>query len=87
MSQSKLKLTITKADVVSSYCVEMVDHHCNYCCVYEPTVEAAMEYAKQWFAEADKRYQENQIHAKAVMEMMALDRKAGITTSMSDGLD
>jgi hypothetical protein len=46
-----------------------------------------MEYAKQWFAEADKRYQENQIHAKAVMEMMALDRKAGITTSMSDGLD
>jgi hypothetical protein len=86
MSQNnKYQLTITKVN--NSYSVEMRDYYSNYCCVYEPTVEKAMEYAKQWFAEADKRYQENQIHAKAVMEMMALDRKAGITTSMSDGLD
>ena len=85
MSQNKYQLTITK--VGESYSVEMRDYYSNYCCVYEPTVEKAMEYAKQWFAEADKRYQENQTHAKAVMEMMALDRKAGITTNMSDGLD
>ena len=87
MSQSKLKLTITRADAVSSYCVEMVDHHCNYCCVYEPTVEAAMKYAEAWFADADKREEANQIHGKAVKQMIELDRKAGITTSMSDGLD
>ena len=46
-----------------------------------------MEFANNWFAEAEQRYKENQIHAKAVMEMMELDRKAGITTNMSDGLD
>ena len=87
MSQNnKYQLTITKVSY-GSYSVEMRDHYCNYACVYEPTVEKAMEYAKQWFAEADKRYQENQAHAKAVHEMMALDRKAGITTNMSDGLD
>ncbi len=34
-----------------------------------------------------KGIKKNQTHAKAVMEMMALDRKAGITTNMSDGLD
>ena len=87
MSQSKLKLTITKADVVGMYCVELSDHHCNYCCVYEPTVEAAMKYAEAWFADADKREEANQIHSKAIKQMIELDRKAGITTSMSDGLD
>ena len=87
MSQSKLKLTITRADVVSSYCVEMVDHHCNYCCVYEPTVEAAMEYAKQWFADADKREEANAIHGKAVVAMQKLDREAGILKGNYDGLD
>ena len=86
MSQNKLQLTITKAHG-NMWAVELRDHYCNYNCVYEPSVEKAMEYAKQWFAEADKRYQENQTHAKAVMEMMALDRKAGITTRFSDGLD
>ena len=86
MSQNKLQLTITKAHG-NMWAVELRDHYCNYNCVYEPSVEKAMEYAKQWFAEADKRYQENQTHAKAVMEMMAIDKKAGITTNMSDGLD
>ena len=85
LPNKKLQLTITKVN--NSYCVEMRDYYSNYCCVYEPTVEKAMEYAKQWFAEADERYQANQTHAKAVMEMMALDRKAGITTRFSDGLD
>ena len=85
MSENKLNLTITKVN--NSYSVEMRDYYSNYCCVYEPTVEAAMEYAKQWFAEADKRYQENQIHAKAVMEMAKLDRELGILKGNYDGLD
>ena len=85
MSQNKYQLTITKVN--NSYCVEMRDYYSNYCCVYEPSVKQAMQYADKWFAEAEQRYKENQTHAKAVMEMMALDRKAGITTNMSDGLD
>mgnify|MGYP001488581004 CR=1 FL=1 len=86
MSQNnKYQLTITKVN--NSYSVEMRDYYSNYCCVYEPTVEKAMEYAKQWFAEADKRYQENQIHAKAVMEMNKIDKEAGILTGNYDGLD
>ena len=85
LPNKKLQLTITKVN--NSYCVEMRDYYSNYCCVYEPSVKQAMQYADKWFAEAEQRYEENQTHAKAVMEMMALDRKAGITTNMSDGLD
>ena len=86
MSQNnKYQLTITKVN--NSYSVEMRDYYSNYACVYEPSVKQAMQYADKWFAEAEQRYEENQTHAKAVMEMMALDRKAGITTNMSDGLD
>ena len=87
MSQNKLKLEITRDTNNGWYKVEMRDMYNNYCCVYEPSVEKAMEYAKQWFAEADKRYQENQIHAKAVMEMAKLDRELGILKGNYDGLD
>ena len=86
MLHSKLNLTIEKAHG-NMWKVEMRDHHCSYACVYEPSVEQAMKYAEVWFANAEVRRKENQAHAKAVMEMMAIDREAGITTSMSDGLD
>tara|TARA_Y100000033_G_C2718785_1_gene97148 strand:- start:43 stop:303 length:261 start_codon:yes stop_codon:yes gene_type:complete len=82
---SKLNLTITK--IGDMYSVEMRDHHCNYCCVYEPSVTKALQYADKWFAEADKREEANQIHGRAVKAMIALDKEAGITTNMSDGLD
>ena len=85
MSQSKLQLTITKVN--NTYYVELRDHYCNFNCVYEPTMQKAMQYALYWFEKAEQRREENQAHAKAVHEMMALDRKAGITTNMSDGLD
>ena len=85
MSQSKLQLTITKVN--NTYCVELRDHYCNFNCVYEPTMQKAMQYALYWFEKAEQRREENQAHAKAVHEMIALDRKAGITTNMSDGLD
>ena len=85
MSQNKLHLTITGDG--SMYRVEMRDHHCNYCCVYEPSVESAMSYAAMWFAKADEREEANKIHGKAVKAMIELDKKAGITTNMSDGLD
>ena len=55
--------------------------------MYEPSVDRALDYAMQWCHEADQRKQERDTHAKAVMEMMKLDRQAGITTSQSDSLD
>jgi cyclopropane fatty-acyl-phospholipid synthase-like methyltransferase len=85
MSQSKLQLTITKVN--NTYCVELRDHYCNFNCVYEPTMQKAMQYALYWFEKAEQRREENQAHARAVHEMARLDREAGITTSMSDGLD
>jgi len=85
MSQNKLHLTITKSG--DSYCVEMRDHYCNYCCVYEPSVKLAMMYAEIWFAEADKREEANKIHGKAVLAMQKIDKEAGILTGNYDGLD
>ena len=86
MSQSKLQLTIEKAHS-NMWRVEMRDHHCSYACVYEPSMVMAMSYALDWFKKADEREQANKIHGKAVKAMIELDKKAGITTSMSDGLD
>ena len=85
MSQNKLHLTITGDG--SLYKVEMRDHHCNYTCVYEPSVESAMSYAAVWFADADKREEANKIHGKAVQAMQKLDKEAGILTGNYDGLD
>jgi len=55
--------------------------------VYEPSIDRAFDYAINWCREADTREKERQIHAKAVAEMITLDKQAGITTNTSDGLD
>ena len=86
MSKNKLNLTITKAHG-EMWQVEMRDHYSNYTCVYEPSMVMAMSYALDWFKKADEREEANQIHGKAVKQMIELDREAGITTNMSDGLD
>ena len=85
LPNKKLQLTITKVN--NSYCVEMRDYYSNYCCVYEPSVKQAMQYALYWYERADQREEEHQATNKAMLEMIELDRKAGITTDMSDGLD
>ena len=87
MSQNKLKLEITRDTNNGWYKVEMRDMYDNYCCVYEPSVSMAMNYAENWIAEAEKRYKANQLHAKAVMEMAKLDRELGILKGNYDGLD
>ena len=46
-----------------------------------------MQYALYWYEKAEQRFETNQLHAKAVMEMNKLDKKAGILTGFSDGLD
>ena len=87
MSQNKLHLTITQDGDTGWYRVEMRDHHCNYCCVYEPSVKQAMQYAEKWFANADKREEASRIHGKAVQAMQKLDKEKGILTGNYDGLD
>ena len=82
---NKLRVTLTK--IGDSYSVEMRDHYCNYCCVYEPTITRALQYADKWFAEADKREEADKIHGRAVKAMIAIDKEAGITKGNYDGLD
>ena len=83
---NKYRLTITEAHN-NMYKVEMTDKYCSYSCVYEPSVEDALAYAGYWFAETEARREANQVTGKAIKEMIELDKKAGITTNMSDGLD
>jgi hypothetical protein len=86
MSKNKYRLTITEAhsDLLK---VELTDKYCHYTCVYEPSVEDALAYASYWFAETEARYESSQVTGRAIKEMIELDKKAGITTNMSDGLD
>ena len=86
MSKNKYRLTITEAHN-NMYKVEMTDKYCSYTCVYEPSVEDAIAYASYWFAETEVRNKAHQVNGKAIKEMIELDRQAGITTKMSDGLD
>ena len=87
MCKRNYKITPKEFSFGTSYKVEVYDDYGNYCCVYEPTVEAAMKYAEAWFADADKREEANKIHGKAVQAMQKLDREAGILKGNYDGLD
>ena len=69
------------------YKVSLTDHYGARTVVYEPSVERALDYALIWCHEADQRAIEQSVHARAVKEMITLDRQAGITTNTSDGLD
>ena len=55
--------------------------------MYEPSVDRAFDYAINWCREAEERQHATEVHNKAIMDMIALDRIAGITTNNSDGLD
>jgi len=56
-------------------------------CVYEKSIDKAMVYASNWCKNAKQRAREKDIMNNAIMESIALDRIAGITTSTSDSLD
>ena len=92
MSHNKLKkyyITIEE-QVVSfgiTYKIDLEDHYGNYNQVYERTVEEALNYARNWCKQAEERKVSKDIHAKAVKEMIKLDKQAGITSNTSDGLD
>jgi len=86
MSHNKYKITIEYSHD-NFYKVSLTDHHGARTVVYEPSVERAFDYAINWCREADQRKEERNTHAKAVIEMMKLDRQAGITTRTRDGLD
>ena len=86
MSNNKYKITIEYSHD-NFYKVSLTDHHGARTVVYEPSVDRAFDYAINWCREADTREEERQTHAKAVAEMIKLDRQAGITTRTRDGLD
>ena len=69
------------------YKVSLTDHYGARTVVYEPSVERALDYSLIWCHEAEQRAIEKSVHARAVKEMITLDRQAGITTSQSDSLD
>ena len=69
------------------YKVSLTDHYGARTVVYEPSVERALDYALIWCHEAEQRAIEQSVHARAVKEMITLDKQAGITTNTSDGLD
>tara|TARA_R110002110_G_scaffold146827_1_gene336863 strand:- start:247 stop:507 length:261 start_codon:yes stop_codon:yes gene_type:complete len=86
MSHNKYKITIEYSHD-NFYKVSLRDHNGAHTVVYEPSVERALDYSINWCRETDLREEERQVHARAVKEMITLDRQTGITTNTSDGLD
>ena len=86
MSQCKYNITIESAHD-GFYKIDLLDHHGSKTTVYEPTIGDVINYAKKWCLNAEERKLKRDTHARAVKDMIALDRIAGITTNTSDGLD
>ena len=84
MSHNKYKILIEYSHD-NFYKVSLTDHNGARNVVYEPSVDRAFDYAINWCREADTREEARQTHAKAVMEMMKLNRQAGITTKTVTG--
>lgn len=86
MSHNKYKILIEYSHD-NFYKVSLTDHHGNRNVVYEPSVDRAFDYAINWCRETDERQHAKEVQNKAIMDMIALDKIAGITTSQSDSLD
>ncbi len=86
MSHNKYKITIEYSHD-NFYKVSLTDHYGNRNVVYEPSVDRAFDYAINWCRETDERQHAKEVQNKAIMDMIALDKIAGITTNNSDGLD
>ena len=86
MSHNKYKITIEYSHD-NFYKVSLTDHNGARNVVYEPSVDSAFDYAINWCRDTEEREKTRQVHARAVKDMIALDRIAGITTNNSDGLD
>ena len=86
MSHNKYKITIEYSHD-NFYKVSLTDHNGARNVVYEPSVDRAFDYAINWCREAEERQHATEVHNKAIMDMIALDKIAGITTNNSDGLD
>lgn len=87
MSHNKYKILIEGPSHDNFYKVSLTDHHGNRNVVYEPSVDRAFDYAINWCRETDERQHAKEVQNKAIMDMIALDKIAGITTSQSDSLD
>ena len=90
MSQNKIyyiTIELSRVSFGDTFKVELEDHHGNNTCVYERSIEEALNYAHNWCKQAEEREKNRQIQAKAIKEMNELDKKAGILTGFSDGLD
>ena len=86
MSHNKYKITIEYSHD-NFYKVSLTDHNGARNVVYEPSVDSAFDYAINWCRDTEEREKSRQVMARAVKDMIALDRIAGITTNNSDGLD
>jgi len=86
MSHNKYKILVEYSHD-DFYKVSLSDHNGARTVVYEPSVDRAFDYAINWCREAEERQHATEVHNKAIMDMIALDKIAGITTNNSDGLD
>jgi len=84
------KYTITISEVnfrVGSFKVALSDHNNSMTVVYEKSLQDALNYAERWCEASEERQHATEVMNKAILESIALDRIAGITTSTSDSLD
>ena len=86
MSHNKYKILVEYSHD-DFYKVSLSDHNGARTVVYEPSVDRAFDYAINWCREAEERQHATEVQNKAIMDMIALDKIAGITTNNSDGLD
>ena len=86
--KKQYKITITQTDrPYTTYKVALSDHNNSMTVVYEKSLQDALNYAERWCEASEERQHATEVMNNAILESIALDRIAGITTSTSDSLD
>tara|TARA_R100000234_G_scaffold114866_1_gene90351 strand:+ start:182 stop:433 length:252 start_codon:yes stop_codon:yes gene_type:complete len=69
------------------YKVEVWDDYGKYTCVYEETREQASDFVMKWWEMSEENKNNDELMHKAMLEMIAIDKKYGIASGNKDNLD
>ena len=67
--------------------VDVTDEYGFKSTVYKETTEEAMEYVYFWWENAEEHKENNELHHKAMLNMIEIDKKYGIVSGNRDSLD
>ena len=83
MSKKNYVITLTKY----GYKVEAWDKYGKYISVSTKTRQEASDFIMSWWDKSEENKENDELHHKAMQDMIAIDKKHGIVSGNRDSLD